>query len=132
MNGNYLLDTNIILGLLYRQAEVIRLVPVFRSAKLSCSVITKLELLSWHSLKRTDEMAVRGILETLQILPLSQTIEELTILFRRTTRLKLPDSIIAASAISVHATLVSCDKVLANASYPGLHTLNSLTECVDI
>lgn len=128
MNGKYLLDTNIVLGLLYRQPEVIRLVPAFRNGDLYCSVITKLELLSWHSLTQTDEIAVRGILETLRILPLSQTIEELAILFRRATRLKLPDSIIAASAISVHATLVSCYKVLADALYPELHTLNPLTE----
>ncbi len=46
-----------------------------------------------------------------------------TIAFRRGARLKLPDSIIAATAWLIKATLVTRDRRLAALDWPGLTTI---------
>lgn len=130
MNGSYLLDTNIVLGLLHEQTEITVLVPKLKNADLYCSVITRMELLSYHGLTQSAEMEIRGILNTFFILSLSPTIEEMTVVFRRMTRCKLPDAIIAASAMSIQAPLITCDKGLSELSYPGFVAYNPLVDTV--
>ena len=49
----------------------------------------------------------------------------IVIALRRTTRLKLPDAIIAATAIVHELNLVTCDTNLANNS-PGIQSLNPI------
>lgn len=73
------------------------------------SVISELELLSWPQLRTEDEAAIRKFLGRVTILGLDQNIKKATVQLRRTTRLKLPDAIIAATAISIDADLYSND-----------------------
>jgi predicted nucleic acid-binding protein len=53
---------------------------------------------------------INQILQSLTIVPLRQDVKEETIDIRRTARLKLPDSIIAATARVLGLPLVSADK----------------------
>jgi predicted nucleic acid-binding protein len=54
---------------------------------------------------------------------LRQEIKEKTIEFRRVTKCKLPDSIIAATAIVLDAILATNDAVLLKKQFPGLCTI---------
>lgn len=124
MNGNLLLDTNFIIGYLLEKASLVEFLKSHADAELFVSVVSKLELLSFHALSEEDEVKIQSFLASLTLVPLGEEVQSVTVMFRRGTRRKLPDSIVAASAITVGATLVTCDRELAASTFPGLTTAN--------
>ena len=123
MNGKFLLDTNIILDYLKGDRNIADFLAEHKRAVLYASVITRMELLSFHGMTPKEEELIHDVFSSINVLPITEDIEESAINFRRATRKKLPDAIIAASAISVGAILLTRDRELANHSFPGLNTL---------
>jgi predicted nucleic acid-binding protein len=76
------------------------------------SVITELELLSFPKLDTTGESRIRALLDTVSIIDLSLEVREATIALRRIHRLKLPDAIIAATAVVLEGELLTNDAAL--------------------
>lgn len=70
------------------------------------SVISKIELLGFQQSEAIEEQ-VKRFLSRLVEVPLTPDIVEQTILLRKSYRIKLPDAIIAASAIVLNATLIT-------------------------
>jgi Predicted nucleic acid-binding protein, contains PIN domain len=125
MNGRLLLDTNFLIGYLGEKEHLLNFLNRdYPHAATYASVVSKLELLSYHALSEEDEAEIESFLSNIAIVPLDEEVQKATVMFRRATRKKLPDSIVAASAITVGATLVTCDRELAAASFPGLKTIN--------
>ena len=73
------------------------------------SIITKIEVLGYHKLKHKDKIILSNIINLLQIERLSEDIVDKAIELRQKHRLKLGDSIIAASAIINNDILVTRD-----------------------
>jgi len=71
------------------------------------SVITRIELLGWH--KHSDESlsSTEDLLSNLSEQPLSEEIVKRCIQLRQTTSLKVPDAIIAATALYLELPLVT-------------------------
>jgi predicted nucleic acid-binding protein len=90
------------------------------------SVITRMEILAdpAHT-KQTLEKA-EALIGDLTVIPLNDDIERIATLIRRSgsPRPKLPDAIVAATAVLMNAPLVSADDKLLRLSWPGLQTLN--------
>lgn len=108
MNGNKLfVDTNIVLYFLKGDPEVVELIS---DKDLIISVITEIELLSFPHLSAENEQQIRNLLKNCTILDLKQEIKDLTVEFRRKYKIKLPDSIIAASAYFEKIPLLTSDK----------------------
>jgi predicted nucleic acid-binding protein len=106
MNGSYLLDTNVFINAIGRQLHL-------PSAHYAYSVITELELLTFPGLPQEEEQTIKAILGQLNRVELGHQVKEETIKIRRSTQMKLPDSIISASALVASATLVTDDIKLA-------------------
>jgi predicted nucleic acid-binding protein len=70
------------------------------------SVITKIELLGF-SQSESDEAQGRTLLSNLLEIPLTSEIAEQTIQLRKVYKIKLPDAVIAATALVGRLTLVS-------------------------
>jgi len=124
MNGKLLLDTNVILGFLKGDADIVNCLENAATAELCASVITRMELLSFHNITSEEETLIVDFLNLLSIISLNHDIECKAIRLRRVTRRKLPDAIIAASAIESQATLITCDHELLTTDFPGLQTVN--------
>ena len=108
MNGNRLfVDTNILLYYLKGTDEVVELIS---DKDLTVSFITELELLSFPKLTSESQTEIKGLLNDCTIIDLKQEIKELTIELRKKYKLKLPDSIIAASAYFHKLPLITADK----------------------
>ena len=118
MSGKYLLDTCFLIGLQQRYPEAIAIVHAKQLALQDCafSVISRIELLSYPSLTATDENTIRAMLGQMTCLPLSQTIEEYTIMVRRSRKVKLPDALILATAKVHGLTLLTLDQRLETLS----------------
>jgi predicted nucleic acid-binding protein len=108
MSGTkYLLDTNIVLYILSGNQA---LADHLYQKNLYASVITEIELLGYKSLTAKEEKIIRSFLSAFRIIGIDETIKEVAIALRRNYGLKLPDCIIAATAISLQLTLVTSDK----------------------
>lgn len=105
MITRYLLDTNAIIYLVND-----RLASPLPEGKYSISVITEIELLSFVGLSDEEERRIRDLLSALERVQLSDAVRDQTIRLRRKNRLKLPDAIIAASALTQQAILLTNDQ----------------------
>ena len=117
MSGvKFLLDTNILIGLLSHNQTVTHLLATHRVNITECaySAITRMELLSYHGLKEEDKKIIHHLLNRMQHFPINLDIEETTIAFRQRQKGKLPDAIIAATAIQHQLKLLTLDAALSN------------------
>ena len=112
MNGNnILLDMNTVLYFLSGDQTV---ADFIQEKKLFISIITELELLSYKNLTTKEIKVIRTFLKEIHIENISQKIKEESIKIRRSSNLKLPDCIIAATSISLQIPIFSADKDLKN------------------
>lgn len=114
MNGlNYLLDTNIIIGLLKGNHESISALNGVELTNCGYSAITRMELLSYSNLTQNEVHLIENLLTRMAYLAISPKVEDTTIQFRQQYQVKLPDAIIAATAIVHNIQLLTLDKKLA-------------------
>ena len=105
----YLLDTNTIIYLMNG-----RLALPLPEGQYSVSIITEIELLSYSGISATEDRKIRDLLLLLDRIQLIDAVRDETIRLRRKNRLKLPDAIIAASALVVGAILLTNDQVFSS------------------
>jgi predicted nucleic acid-binding protein len=111
MNGkdNFLLDTNIVLGFLKGWEPITSFLQKHPQATMAVSQITRMELLGYPSITTEEETALKNFLSLVEILPISDAVSDQAIILRRKTSLKLPDALIAATAICFNLVLMTCD-----------------------
>ena len=115
MSGiKYLLDTNFILGLLKATPEVLAIVTERDLLASNCaySAVTRMELLGYHNITSAEERLISDRLSKFTYLSISSEVEDLAIALRRTRKLKLPDALIAATAIHYSLELLTLDQAL--------------------
>jgi predicted nucleic acid-binding protein len=120
MNGtNIVFDTCAIVKLLDQQYDLATLGININEARFLTSVIVRMELLAKPNLSANEELDIRNFLDDLVVVPIDDTVEQKAIEIRRATSTKLPDSIVAATAIALNATLLTDDLRLLKLSWPG-------------
>jgi len=88
------------------------------------SVITQIALLGYPGITEEAETAIRSFLSEIPIISIESDIVELAIQIRRVKpSLKLPDAVIAATAIDFEAMLVTNDSDLLKLEFPGFHVM---------
>lgn len=108
MNGNKIFaDTNILLYFLRGEEEVIEMLA---NKEVVISFITELEMLSFPNLSSDSEKIVREFLSNCTIININNKIKNSTINFRKKYNLKLPDSIIAATASDLNLPILTADQ----------------------
>ena len=105
----YLYDTNIFI---YYLADDITVNSWFTEEFLNLheiliSPIIRIELLSFTGLSKEEEQSIEDLLSQFNTVPLLREIENQTIQIKRQYKIKLPDAIIAATAINQDAFLVT-------------------------
>jgi hypothetical protein len=112
MSGHrYLLDTNAVIALLQGNEKILRLL---RSARwIGISIMTYLEFLSYPAIKENDKRCFNDLIQRIDIINLEKDENDLLdfiVALRQKFRIKMPDAIIAATAITHKAILVTADK----------------------
>ncbi len=106
MNGiEFLADTNAIIYLLSGK-ECMR---PYLHTHLSVSVISRMEVLSFSGITAEEETVIRNLLNECNMLQIDSSVVEETIRLRRQYKIKLPDAIIAATAIANNIPLITAD-----------------------
>jgi len=107
MGKNYLLDTNAILDFLGDKlpAKARAIFSQIIDDQINISVINKIELLGFSSV----EPEIIDFVSYSNVFPLDDGVVEKTIEIRRQYKIKLPDAIIAATALHFDLTLLTND-----------------------
>ncbi|GHV07730.1 motility twitching protein PilT [Campylobacterota bacterium] len=74
------------------------------------SVIVRMELLAKPGLQPDELAKIGAFLDSVTVVPLTEEIEEEAIAIRRDAKLKLPDAIVAATAVKLGAILLTNDR----------------------
>ena len=111
MNGKfYFLDTNAIIQLLKGNQE---LLEILQDAEfIACSIISKLEYLSFQDISENDIELFNLFVEKIEIMELLSSDNELhqnIINIRKDKKLKLPDAIIVGCSEYRKCTLITAD-----------------------
>jgi hypothetical protein len=117
MNGiEWLLDTNMVIGLLKGHGPAIALAEQsgLTLDQAAVSQITRMELLGYPKLTEQEEQEIRAFLSSCEVRLLSETIEAQAIALRRAGAFKLPDAIVAATAITEQLHLLTLDQGMLN------------------
>ena len=76
------------------------------------SVISELELLAYPGLTQPEEDHIKAFLQDITIIELNGVVKSHAIDVRKRYRLKLPDALIVATALTFNATLLTNDQQL--------------------
>jgi predicted nucleic acid-binding protein len=114
----FVLDTNAAIYLLKCE----HVPEPFVTAGFAMSIITRMELLSKRDVNSEDEAELRSFMDDLMVVNINEPIENTAIALRRSTKLKLPDCIIAATTIALRAVLLTHDAELLKLDWPGDRT----------
>jgi len=122
MSGiEYLIDTNILVYMLQGNPKV----RYFAQEEfLAVSCITEMEILGKYQIFEEEKKIVEELLEQCNIIDITYKIKQIAIKLRQNYRIKLPDAIIAATAIQQNLTLVTADKGFSKISELDLILLN--------
>jgi len=110
MGLNYLCDTNTIIYFLQRQfseAAELYIDELFKREQPVMSTITEIELLSWKSVSETDDEIIKKFIGDSKVIELEPAIKTKASEIRKKTGIKLPDAIIAATALVYNLTLIT-------------------------
>ncbi|MEQ9304445.1 MAG: type II toxin-antitoxin system VapC family toxin [Marinoscillum sp.] len=102
-----LLDTNIIIYILNGNRE---LAEKAHGCYTFLSVISELELLSFPKITPKEEFVINSFIGDMNIIGLSEGVKRETKRIRKLYGLKLPDSIIAATAVYLNCQLLTADQ----------------------
>jgi predicted nucleic acid-binding protein len=108
MNGHRLLvDANMLIMLIDGNERVAELLE---GCQLFTSFVSELELLSAHGLLTEQVLMIEALLADCTVIDINSVIKSSTIAIRRKHKVKLPDAIIAATAITLDLPLITADK----------------------
>lgn len=113
MNGRFLLDTNAVIALLKGNDNIAFILT--DANWVGISVITELEFLSFPDLSVKDESIFNQFISRVEVQGVDSQNPAFIgtiIQIRKQNKIKLPDAIIAATALYQQATLISNDDVL--------------------
>jgi predicted nucleic acid-binding protein len=107
------LDTNVLL-----MVAAGRLSPTLFGIESAVSIITEMEVLAFPKLTPDQHAAFVRMFDSIVVVGLTQAVKQKAIEVRREKLLKLPDAIVAATAMTRDAELVTMDAAIQRV--PGL------------
>jgi len=121
MNGNskinmdkirFMLDTNVIIDTLNNDLDLLAFLESFPDCEIYINPVVAIEVLAKADMSEDEEAAARALLDSFKWIEIDKTVCDVTVQIRRTKELRLPDALIAASAITSNATVLSNDSHL--------------------
>lgn len=100
MKNKYLIDTNIIIYFFNGITNDKNIYEILKKS-FNISIITKIEFLSWHKLAEDEAIARKAseFMSYATIYELDELVANQTIRYRQQLKIKMPDAIIAATAM---------------------------------
>jgi predicted nucleic acid-binding protein len=126
MEKRFLIDTSAVIKFLNESFPMnsLEFLDEILDKECTISFITQIELLAWDQSKENNEIVKEFVFNS-EILGFDQSIIERTIEIRKISKIKLPDALIAATAIEHNLTLLADnDKDFKKVERLGLKYIN--------
>jgi hypothetical protein len=125
MGDKYLIDTNIAIHFLNGDLpeNALKVVEPAMTSECNLSVISRIEVLAWQFPDEDKLRQAEKFLFASKVYRMTDDIADQAIIVRRACRVKLPDAIIAATAIVHNMTLLSRNESDFS-KIPGLNYIN--------
>jgi predicted nucleic acid-binding protein len=110
MGINYLWDTNTAIYFLQQQFPINAekyIDSILQTNIPVISAITEIELLCWKTASKNDLKVLNNFIQDATVIELEQEIKSKTAEIRKANKIKLPDAIIAATAIVYNLTIIT-------------------------
>lgn len=107
IGNNYVLDTNIVLYISNGNED---LKTFLNHQRITISIITEIELLGYPAISKKEVSGLTQFIDEMEVIPVGMRIKDIAIQIRRKYKLKVPDSIVAATAIACELPLITSDK----------------------
>ena len=105
----FMLDSNIVIDTLNHKLDLLAFLDNYPDCEVYINLIVKIEVLAKTNMSENEEFEVRAFLNLFKWFEIDRNTSEIAIQIRRTRELRLPDALIAASSISLNATVLSND-----------------------
>lgn len=109
MEQEYLIDTNVVIDYMGERFpnSALDFLDNIINTSFYLSIINKIEILGFKNLSSNEEKQFQSLIRASNIILLNDDIVDETIALRKKYSIKLPDAVIAASAISINAILIT-------------------------
>jgi predicted nucleic acid-binding protein len=122
----FTLDSSILIGHLNKEIDINALFAARPGCEKYISIVAFIEALSKSGMTTEEDVETRKFLSQFTIVDITDEIRETAIALRRSAKLKLPDAIIAATALSLETDIISRDEHLLRLNLPGLRVVKNL------
>lgn len=107
MSGpDLLLDTNAVIYFLEGDERL----ATFADYSFAISTITEIELLGWVGISAPEADKIKGFIASCTLIELNWEVKQLSIGLKQKIKIKIPDAIVAASALHLNIPLITADK----------------------
>ena len=115
----FLLDSNVIIDTFNGKRNLLEFLDNFPNCEVYINPIVEIEVLAKPDITEQEETEIRVLLDSFKWTEIDKPTREIAIKIRRAKELRLPDALIAASAINLNATILSNDPHLQDYQYHG-------------
>lgn len=119
----FVLDASALIGYLNHKLDLFAFFKAQGECEIFITLVSEIETLAKPGMTGEEETEARAVLSCFRRVEIDDTIRDITIHIRRTKKLLLPDALIAASAISLNATVLSNDPHLRDYQRDGYKAL---------
>jgi predicted nucleic acid-binding protein len=109
MKVDFLADTNFLIYL----HEGNKITTPFLKFDFGISFISEVELLGYKGITKVEEIRLKSLIDDCLVIEWNSKTKEKTIQLRKNYTLRLPDAIVATSAVSFGVPLVTADKAFS-------------------
>ena len=107
-NVHYLLDTNIFIYHTKGEPEILSFLELLSfNGEMNISIITKIEFLGWDKHTPDGLEKCNSLIRNTRIFPVNEDVADRAIEIRQGKKIKLPDAVIAATALLNNLTLAT-------------------------
>jgi predicted nucleic acid-binding protein len=115
----FLLDSNVLIDTLNHKLDLLAFLDTLPDCEIYINPVVEIEVLAKDGISERDEAEARALLDSFKWAEIDKPVCETAIKIRRAKELRLPDALIAASAIILNATVLSNDSHLRDYQRPG-------------
>jgi predicted nucleic acid-binding protein len=108
-NPRFLLDSNILIDTLNHKLDLLAFLDTLLDCEIYINPVVEIEVLAKGGMSGQEEAEARSLLNSFKWAEIDKPVREIAIQIRRAKELRLPDALIAATAIIFNATVLSND-----------------------
>jgi predicted nucleic acid-binding protein len=105
----FLLDSNVLIDTLNSKLDLLAFLDTLPDCEIYINPVVEIEVLAKDGMSGREEAEARSLLDSFKWVEIDKPVCETAVKIRRVKELRLPDALIAASAITLNATVVSND-----------------------